>query len=157
MRAAMLVVCVVFTGCGSKTYRVDPLLQPYVDSYIAASQQVYAPVVIDNLIAEFGETSNTPESGKAPYAGTCTMSPGTPTIIISTRDWPYWDAGEKEELMFHELGHCVLFRLHNNALDKNGTPVSIMFHQMQWSSTYELHRNDWLYEMFWYKGPGEQN
>lgn len=44
-------------------------------------------------------------------------------------DQVYWDNAsdnEKEYLLFHELGHCVLGRDHNNSENEMGTCTSIM-------------------------------
>jgi len=53
-------------------------------------------------------------------------SDGSTEIIV---DEPYWNRSnekEKEYLIFHELGHCVLGRSHNNTKTNNGVCNSIM-------------------------------
>lgn len=45
-------------------------------------------------------------------------------------DLPYWQASndlEREYVVFHELGHCILFRAHQDASDTFGNCVSIMY------------------------------
>lgn len=55
--------------------------------------------------------------------GTCTM--GAAYVKINQYLWDQLNPAHREELIFHELGHCVLGRLHNNAL--NGPyPASLM-------------------------------
>ena len=51
---------------------------------------------------------------------------GSKQIVI---DQPYWnraDQMEKEYLVFHELGHCLLGREHKDIKDSNGFCLSIM-------------------------------
>ena len=59
--------------------------------------------------------------------GTCTtFTNGAQSVII---DQPYWNSStdlQKEYLVFHELGHCVLKRAHDNSRYTNGTCKSIM-------------------------------
>ena len=59
--------------------------------------------------------------------GQCAHDPGTPTTVII--DKSYWDNAsdlEKEFLVFHELGHCVLNRDHLDESDPFGNCISIM-------------------------------
>lgn len=58
-------------------------------------------------------------------AGLCHTS--TKTVVILK---PYWDKineSERETLIFHELGHCVLGKDHNNLVNLDGHPRSIMY------------------------------
>ena len=36
----------------------------------------------------------------------------------------------REELIFHELGHCMFYRLHDDSLDSNGIEKSVMSAEM---------------------------
>lgn len=146
-----VLLALVATGCGTKTYHVDPQIQPYIDRFVKTSNEVGAPVVVDNLVASIGTTA------KTDYAGQCVIGNGTPTMTLNSIYWPTFDDALREELVFHELGHCVLNRLHNNDVDARGIPVSIMYGQMQVEGIYSDHRADWFVEMFWYKGGEEQN
>ena len=59
--------------------------------------------------------------------GRClTYEDGSKVINI---DKEFWDNGsnlEKEFLIFHELGHCLLERSHNNVMNQRGVCQSIM-------------------------------
>ncbi|MEP7266997.1 MAG: hypothetical protein ABI844_05170 [Saprospiraceae bacterium] len=59
--------------------------------------------------------------------GQCTYNSKEPNKV--TIDQPFWskatDLG-KEFVVFHELGHCILGREHNEAQDPRGVCVSIM-------------------------------
>ena len=59
--------------------------------------------------------------------GQCkSYSNGSKQVVI---DEPYWDRvdeTEREYLVFHELGHCLLSRDHDDTQDENGNCASIM-------------------------------
>lgn len=143
-----LLLCLTAVGCGKNTYQVDSQLQPYVDRFVAESNKVGKPVTVDNLIASIGTI------GTADWAGECSYS-STPTITINQTYWSNFNDAEREQVMFHELGHCVLMRNHNNDVDAYGTPVSVMFWEMVSDNTYSQHRGDWMIELFYYDGPDE--
>ncbi|MEO6130336.1 MAG: putative metallopeptidase, partial [Saprospiraceae bacterium] len=59
--------------------------------------------------------------------GQCVHDSNQPNTVIIDRD--YWSTGtdlEREFLVFHELGHCVLNREHMDDADENGICISIM-------------------------------
>lgn len=63
---------------------------------------------------------------KDAWAGTCTRSENSTVVRINPRFWWNNDFTARESLMFHELGHCILNRSHNDALDDYYDPLSIM-------------------------------
>jgi hypothetical protein len=59
--------------------------------------------------------------------GQCGHTEAEPSVVIV--DKFYWDAAsdlEREFVIFHELGHCALFKGHNDITDGQGNCVSIM-------------------------------
>jgi len=74
-----------------------------------------------NLTAEIVEIA---EDG---VAGTCSFGSHTPKHIEI--DLTFWNQSSdlfKEFVVFHELGHCVLFRGHREDVHEDGTCVSLM-------------------------------
>jgi len=60
-------------------------------------------------------------------AGQCSWSSNSPYMV--TIDIPFWNnAGpsQREWVVFHELGHCVLYRGHTEAQNNQGICLSIM-------------------------------
>lgn len=53
----------------------------------------------------------------------------TPKIVLNATYWnnPEFHAQFKEELVFHELGHCILKRGHDSRLSELGIQLSIMY------------------------------
>jgi hypothetical protein len=94
------------------------------------------------LIVTFGDLEGA-------VAGICKTKDGqSPTIIIDSEYWADADEFFKENLMFHELGHCLLNRDHRNEWDDDG-PVSIMNSYLI-PSFYEKSRESYIEELFSY-------
>lgn len=73
-------------------------------------------IVLDSSIANLGED------------GVCILGTNTtPVIRIGTNYWNTASDQGKEALLFHELGHCILGRVHNQVVDSTDVPESIMF------------------------------
>lgn len=71
-----------------------------------------------------GEINSIDEEG---VIGTCHYQSHTPNHV--TIDFDFWERAStlyREYVVFHELGHCVLLRDHNDAHDSNGVCVSVM-------------------------------
>lgn len=47
-------------------------------------------------------------------------------MIIDLEFWERANILNKEFVVFHELGHCTLFRAHKEGVDANGICVSMM-------------------------------
>ncbi len=98
---------------------IDPSFQSYVDTFKQALITYKATdidvdkYVNNNLIIKF-DGKPIPEDNKVAFC--ITQIGATPTIIINTG---YWDSlrydRDKEAVVFHELGHCVLRRDHVQA------------------------------------------
>lgn len=66
-------------------------------------------------------------------------------------DKEYWDNAsfyQKEELLFHELGHCILNRMHDDRMIPSGFPhpYSIMYPYTFYQ--YQYHRDYYIEELF---------
>jgi Zn-dependent peptidase ImmA (M78 family) len=83
--------------------------------------------------------------------GQCkSYSDGSKQIII---DQPFWESAsdiEREYVVFHELGHCLLNRSHDDSKDSNGNCQSIMQSgDGECNGLYNLqNRNSLLEELF---------
>lgn len=53
-------------------------------------------------------------------------SNGTRHIIMESDDWDERSYLDKEQLVFHELGHCALLRIHKEDVNQNNQCLSIM-------------------------------
>ena len=107
---------------------------------------------IDHLKITFGDIKQKSEIGTKVLGYCETSALGARDIVI---DQDYWAKSidlDREQLMFHELGHCLLGRKHRTDLKRtNGRPVSIMYPTILGSVTYHENESvygDYLRELF---------
>jgi hypothetical protein len=130
MRASLLIVLLLCLGGCSRednfkpVYNVPAEFQPIIESFIHEASARGLSLEISNLIITYDEN---PESV---YCGKCNSNAlGTDVqkIISVNSTIQCWDNSiEQETLIFHELGHCILGRLHTSEQLPNGDPKSIM-------------------------------
>ena len=104
-------------------YSVPAELEPYVQQFGDEAQKRGHTVLTDNLIIEFGQP------GQQDACGECVLKAGkTPRIVLTKNAfcWQQASTQERECLVFHELGHCLLSRLHVSKQFPNGAYVSLM-------------------------------
>ena len=101
---------------------------------------------VTNVPVNFGDTEN-PE-----FVGVCfTYSNGDKEIIIDKQWWDRVSPTSRESLIFHELGHCALNRVHNDEeIEKNGKTVraSIMNPGVVSSMDYNSYKPGYLHELY---------
>jgi len=133
------------TACGKPHTPTVELgeFAPYVNDFTTQARAAGLDVEVTDLRVVFGSTDS-------PYQrGLCDITPDqTPTIIIQEWSWKEATEAAREELMFHELGHCVLHRKHHNDKTDNGFAKSIMNAYLLDSDTYEEFREYYLQELF---------
>ena len=121
-------ICFLFLSCKDrnvKVYEVPKEVQPYVSSFLAEAGKRGQRLVIDDLIVTYKFNII---SSQTQAAGLCRRRYGhTPIIYIDTTS-PNWKISNnsKEQLIFHELCHCILNRSHKKDTLLNGNPASIM-------------------------------
>ena len=130
-RVIFLKVLLLFFGCSKHhdngfvpAYDVPAEFQPLVSGFIQEATQRGNSLVIKNLIIKY-------DSSMAPsYCALCNSLSLDPNIqkIITVNPNVRCDhnAMEREALFFHELGHCILGRSHDDEVLPNGDPKSIM-------------------------------
>jgi hypothetical protein len=107
--------------------QVDGPFQDYVSNFEQASAEQGMPLRIVDLILGFGSTPSLNETGVCEWAEN-----ETPRIIINARIWNTLNDYDRQEVIFHELGHCVLRRIHQitEMMAYNNTmriPSSVMY------------------------------
>lgn len=131
-RIIILNLVVLFWGCVKQknaafipAYNVPPEFRDVVSGFVQQAALRGHTLFIDNLIIKY-------DSSMAPnYCALCndrSLDPATQKIItVNPNVHCYNNAQEREALFFHELGHCILGRDHDNNLLPNGDPKSLMF------------------------------
>jgi hypothetical protein len=119
---AIAALLLLAAGCKNddipKVYDVPALIQPYVEAFEQEAALRGRTLDIDNLKVEFQTNL---QGGDA--AGLCTFATSsnpTPHIRLDTTSYNWQNnLYHRELLVFHELGHCILDRLHKD----NSLPV----------------------------------
>lgn len=104
-------------------YSVPADVEPYVQRFRDETAKRGQTPATNNLIVTFGTTQG------GDVCGQCLLESGkTPRITISTTAfcWQSANDNERECLVFHELGHCLLNRSHRTDRFPNKAYVSLM-------------------------------
>lgn len=130
-RIAAIIIIILGLGCR----RVAPELEPYVRSFENTFDvSVANPVGFAKL-----------DDAKV---GVCYWGkPGNPVVI----DLDFYKRNKDnpmamEQLVFHELGHCVFLLPHNPKTDTAGHPISIMYPYTFGSGTWYRSNTSYYYE-----------
>ena len=97
------------------------ILIHYVQNFIVegAKRGVKITLEKEGLIIEFDSLANN-------KAGRCRPNGFSKIITINETMWKDLDSFQRRALIFHELGHCVLMRNHNNKLLPRGECASLL-------------------------------
>ena len=112
MRSLLIGMFSILVGCGNATSYVveDPALESYVEWFQAEAQK--RKVVLDmlDLVIKFGQTITPEQPNRIGY---CSFS-GPRTIVIDASYFLRVSEARRKALIAHEMGHCVLYRPHDN-------------------------------------------
>ncbi len=105
-------------------YEIDPSFELQVNRFYDEAAARGIILSKDNLIVRFGDP------GESFLCGSCntidTRSNRQKIVTINDQNVCWSNTPDKEALIFHELGHCLLGRRHFNDKFPNGDPKSIM-------------------------------
>ncbi len=109
-------------------YEVPAIIEPYVAAFEQEAAKRGVSLDITNLQVEFKGDLEDSQGNDA--AGLChfqSLSNPTPRIELDTTSFNWQNnLYHREILVFHELGHCILNRLHRDDDLPNGNIASIM-------------------------------
>ena len=121
----MALTCMMMCSCSKEVEPkiVEAELQVYFDMFV--SEASAHGVEIDLTQIDIGGyVQNIETTGTI---GQCiSYSDGSNEVVVDARNWDRVDQEEKEYVVFHELGHCILKRSHNDSQDNYGVCQSIM-------------------------------
>lgn len=116
-----------------------PELATHWDSFVREASNRERPIKTSNVVIKFGDLN------KPSTAAICEYK-STPTITFSTKYYNYFmQTGQPhlvEHVMYHELGHCILGKHHND----NGLRIMNTFVMSQ--STYLQNKEALLDDLF---------
>ncbi len=153
MNIVALLLILILGGCAPPRnppqLSVDPEFQPYLDEFIQESKNQGRPVEVNNLSIQFVNTLPSETLGQCFSYND--GGDGTPIIIIDWQDWQIETPDYKKIVLFHELGHCVLWRQHIYTFNgPAGDVTSIMYPYILHTTT--VYTDNWdyyMHEMFY--------
>lgn len=89
-----------------------------------------------------------PDLKKNGVVGLCTYQADKHVVFLDKKRFNEYDSYQKEMLVFHELGHCLLGLGHDQAANSSGIPLDLMFPSDFDSSYYAKYRTFYLNRMF---------
>ncbi len=125
----IFLVVSIFSACKENeeivtVYEIEPDFEFLVDRFFEDAAARGIIIGKNNLIVKYGDP------GEATLCGSCNSidihSGKQKIVIINERNICYDNSPDKEALIYHELGHCLLGRPHLDFKFPNGDPVSIM-------------------------------
>jgi hypothetical protein len=131
---ALILTLLVLTACGKTQYHINPEFTQYTATFTQLTHFA-TPLDID-----FGLTTPTLD-------GLCTIEDGKRSISINEPHWLKMNPGAKEQLMLHELGHCVLGLKHDDTLIDT-KPASIMYYQTFGHMSYYSSNRDYYLDQY---------
>lgn len=148
----LLCIC---ASCGPtpRPHSIDPVFfskyQRFL-SYAVDHHVILETEKVDNLSIHFNEIHY--GDGTEWIVGLCTQriytyGPPELSIDVDIKFWSDADDLTREALIFHELGHCLLNREHNNDT-LNGVPVSLMHHSVVKSKDFGVSYDAYIDELF---------
>ena len=127
-------------------YYIDSELVMYLASFkIEAHKQNY-------LVSSMPVTLIFGKSATREYPtsiGVCSVTNGKLLIKIDRKYYFKSDVSHREELVFHELAHCLADREHCDYIDPStNRNISLMSTSMREEDDYKGHRDEYLKELF---------
>jgi hypothetical protein len=132
-------------------YRQFGEFAKYVESFVTEGEKRGKHIDVSNLTIGFNN-----EFMNAHIVGGCLRTRAANggltggTIRIKADIWKEASTEHREELIYHEMGHCVLDREHNDEETFEGRPKSYMHPSLLVSNNndYESRKTEYLDELF---------
>lgn len=137
-------------GCGPTTTQTDPQGRTKEVPTIKRDKALEFEPFVKSFEDEYFKDASpilmllTDDVTPATAVGTCD---GGYTVRIRTSFWLISSTLTKKALIYHELGHCLLRRGHNDTTYTDGCPKSIMNPYLVTDSCYTSHLNELDYEL----------
>lgn len=110
MKTLLVAAVLLLSGCGQAHY-VAPEIKPYVESFMTEAHQ--RGQYIDMFLASVDFGDPTAEKGANSDAeGVCVY--GERKVVLNKAFWDAQTDTGRMLLVYHELGHCLLWRNHRN-------------------------------------------
>jgi len=115
----LLPLIFLFLGCGPDMYNQETVIDSNLQKYVTKFEEEIG-VKVSRVDVVFADLDNK-------TAGLCMHGVIKSKIMIDIKYWNEIREAQREEILYHELGHCVLHLRHNTDTFANGCAKSIMF------------------------------
>lgn len=157
--ALMVSACGPMPKDGMQAKSVAEALGPYLEQFEVEASNRNVSVDASNIIMSFSESmpaTNIPNGMVVAY---CQRTFQGPIVMVKGSEFDKMNLSTREQLIFHELGHCLLGAPHNETLESafdwhgSGTyylnmPSSIMNDTLFNSNLYNSNRDLYLNRLF---------
>ncbi len=118
-------------------YRIDPEFNSFVESFFKEAKERNISLEKNNLIVSFDDTRTTP------FEPAQSLNIGFQhNVFVHKYIWDHSNDIEKKIIIYHELGHALLFKKHCN--NKN----ALMYYAPNYGY-FKDHESDSLNELFY--------
>lgn len=117
----------------------DSLIQKFNDDYFRFTGKSD----LQKAYVEFGEVFD--GTNRIAY---CEILFDKPHVVISKQFWESISPALQLQLVYHELGHCLLGRSHNESKRSDGSPLSVMSSKQIAEKTFVDAYEYYLRELF---------
>lgn len=121
VKSSLTSILLVLASCGVNPgpVVVDETFSPYIQRF-----ETEIGVSADGISMQFGNLEKD-------YVGVCSISWVEKSVTIDKTFWEQSNESQKEELIYHELGHCAMGLEHDEGLRPvSNCPKSIMYPEM---------------------------
>ena len=131
---------------------VDQELAPYFELFKQRAAEHGKNLNISSITIKFEGELGKDASGTSEILGLCTMwredDESYPEIKIDRTDYALLSNVRREALLFHELGHCLLNRVHDDDTYDDGRPKSLMNKYIIGEYYYSSYYDEYMRELF---------
>lgn len=123
-KGIIAMICFNLMSCTqSFENEIEADLQIHFDNFIQEASYYGKEISLDEIDID-AYIQSIEERGTL---GQCkSYSNGSKQVVIDQQFWNRASTLEREYIVFHELGHCILDRDHDDSRDANGNCLSIM-------------------------------
>lgn len=155
----LILLAGLLTGCAKshlEVLSIPETFQPIYQRFLRDAKTHEHELTVTDLIIRFGDLGGIEGNGSSLNGNCHTETDSTPIITITNNphalfQWFTASYADQEDLLYHELGHCLLLRAHNpSVIEVNGVsiPISIMTPDLINSFIYEQNRTHYIDELF---------
>lgn len=153
-KLTFLMVSLLVAACGrgldSHEAQIDDVFRPYLDRFIAeGNARGLDTLGWETITIEFRE-----DIGATEIAAICSKPPGLSGRSVRVRA-AYWNSAadeQREAVIDHELGHCLLDRAHRTDEGRGGAGCSIMHPGLRIAGFFTKFRTQFFDELFFNDG-----